>query len=55
MSAPEPDIDRRIAARIRSLRAEKGLTLDGLALRAGVSRAMLSRIERGESTRPRSF
>ena len=45
-----PDIDHRIGARIRVLRADKGLTLDGLALRAGVSRAMLSRIERGESS-----
>ena len=40
----------RIGARIRALRAEKGLTLDGLARLAEVSRAMLSRIERGESS-----
>jgi transcriptional regulator with XRE-family HTH domain len=50
MSLPETDIDARIAARIRALRAERGLTLDGLAQAAAVSRAMLSRIERGESS-----
>jgi transcriptional regulator with XRE-family HTH domain len=44
------DIDSRIGARIRDLRAERGLTLDGLARLANVSRAMLSRIERGESS-----
>ena len=50
MSIAEADIDVRIAARIRELRAERGLTLDGLAEAADVSRAMLSRIERGESS-----
>ncbi len=44
------DIEAAIAARVRSLRAGQGLTLDGLAARSGVSRAMLSRIERGESS-----
>lgn len=50
MSLVEPDIDDRIGARIRELRAEKSLTLEGLARLADVSRAMLSRIERGESS-----
>lgn len=50
MSSPVPDIDLRIGVRIRDLRAERGLTLDGLARQAEVSRAMLSRIERGESS-----
>lgn len=50
MSTAEADIDRRIGDRIRALRAERGLTLDGLARAADVSRAMLSRIERGESS-----
>ena len=50
MSIAEADIDIRIAARIRDLRAERGLTLEGLAEAAAVSRAMLSRIERGESS-----
>jgi len=46
----EADIDRRIGARIRALRAERDLTLDQLAAAADVSRAMLSRVERGESS-----
>lgn len=33
---------------MRSMRREAGMTLDGLAERAGVSRAMLSKMERGE-------
>jgi transcriptional regulator with XRE-family HTH domain len=48
--APEGDVTARIAERVRSLRSARGLTLDELAERAGVSRAMLSRIERGESS-----
>jgi transcriptional regulator with XRE-family HTH domain len=43
-------IDHRMGARIRALRAERSLTLDALAGLAGVSRAMLSRIERGDSS-----
>ena len=43
-------IDHRMGARIRALRAERSLTLDALAGLAGVSRAMLSRIERGGSS-----
>ena len=50
MRTPVSDIDQKIGARIRDLRGAKGLTLDGLAERADVSRAMLSRIERGESS-----
>jgi transcriptional regulator with XRE-family HTH domain len=50
MRSPGADIDQRIGARIRELRGRKGLTLDGLAACADVSRAMLSRIERGESS-----
>jgi transcriptional regulator with XRE-family HTH domain len=45
-----PDIDACLGLRIRELRAERNLTLDALAVRANVSRAMLSRIERGESS-----
>jgi transcriptional regulator with XRE-family HTH domain len=47
MRATVTDIDQRIGTRIRELRSDKGLTLDALAERADVSRAMLSRIERG--------
>jgi transcriptional regulator with XRE-family HTH domain len=50
MSTTEADIDGRIGARIRTLRSERELTLDTLARQADVSRAMLSRIERGESS-----
>ena len=34
--------------RVRGLRRERGLTLEGLAERSGVSRAMISKLERGE-------
>jgi len=44
------EVDARLAARLRGLRAERGLTLDGLAKRASVSRSMISLIERGESS-----
>jgi transcriptional regulator with XRE-family HTH domain len=50
MRSTATDIDVRIGARVRALRAKSNLTLDGLACRAQVSRAMLSRIERGESS-----
>ena len=43
-------IDRDIGRRVHALRTAAAMTLDGLAERAGVSRAMLSRIERGESS-----
>ena len=38
----------RVGVRTRDLRREQGLTLEELAQRSGVSRAMLSKIERGE-------
>lgn len=50
MEAAGPGIDREIGERVRALRAARSLTLDDLAARSGVSRAMLSRIERGESS-----
>jgi transcriptional regulator with XRE-family HTH domain len=51
--APEatpPDINARIASRVRRLRAGLGLTLDGLAAKTAVSRSMISLVERGESS-----
>jgi transcriptional regulator with XRE-family HTH domain len=43
-------LDQRIAHRVRELRAEQGLTLEQLAARSGVSRSMISVVERGESS-----
>jgi transcriptional regulator with XRE-family HTH domain len=38
----------RLGARVKDLRRERGLTLEELASRSGVSRAMISKLERGE-------
>ena len=38
----------RLGVRVKNLRRERGFTLDELAGRAGVSRAMISKLERGE-------
>ena len=43
-------VNCRIAERVRELRATHRLSLDGLAAKSGVSRSMLSLIERGESS-----
>jgi transcriptional regulator with XRE-family HTH domain len=37
-----------LGARVKKLRTDQGLTLEALAERSGVSRAMLSKLERGE-------
>jgi transcriptional regulator with XRE-family HTH domain len=42
------DFDARIASRVKALRLAGGFTIDGLAERSGVSRAMISKIERGD-------
>jgi transcriptional regulator with XRE-family HTH domain len=44
------DLNARIAERVRDLRAARTLSLDALAARSGVSRSMISLIERGESS-----
>jgi len=44
------NINAHLAERLRSLRVERGLTLEGLAERTGVSRSMISLIERAESS-----
>jgi transcriptional regulator with XRE-family HTH domain len=44
------DINTRIACRVRELRAAQGFTLTALASRSGVSRSMISLIERGEAS-----
>lgn len=50
MESLDQTIDHELGNRIKALRTKAGLTLDQLAERSGVSRAMLSRVERGESS-----
>src|SRR5918998_6775550 len=38
----------RLGSRVKELRKRRGMTLEALAERSGVSRAMLSKLERGE-------
>ena len=45
-----PSLHARIAEQVRQLRAARGLSLDALASHCGVSRSMISLIERGESS-----
>lgn len=45
-----PSLNDRIARRVHDLRATQGLSLDALATHCGVSRSMISLIERGESS-----
>ena len=49
-STSTASVDTRIASRVRSLRARLGLTLAALAAKSGVSRSMISLVERGESS-----
>jgi transcriptional regulator with XRE-family HTH domain len=44
------DVNLRIARRVRDLRSQRGFTLDALAARCGVSRSMISTIERAASS-----
>lgn len=48
--ADDSALDRRLAERLQRLRTERSWTLDDLAARSGVSRATLSRLERGETS-----
>jgi len=51
VATPAPsDINARIASRVRGLRTDLDITLDGLAEKSKVSRSMLSLVERGESS-----
>jgi transcriptional regulator with XRE-family HTH domain len=43
-------INGRLARRVRALRTDLGLSLDALAAKSGVSRSMISLVERGESS-----
>lgn len=44
------DIHDRLAAALRDARRQRGLSLDAVAKLSGVSRSMVSQIERGESS-----
>jgi transcriptional regulator with XRE-family HTH domain len=44
------DASFTIAARLKSARMSRGWTIEDLALKSGVSRAMISKIERGEAS-----
>src|SRR4051812_36670704 len=46
------NLSQRIAGRVRELRAARSLSLEGLASRTGVARAMISLMGRGESAPP---
>jgi transcriptional regulator with XRE-family HTH domain len=50
MEETASELNQVIAERVRELRAAGGLSLDALAARSGVSRSMISLIERAESS-----
>lgn len=50
MQGKAGDLNQRIAERVRELRQGQGLSLEALAEKCGVSRSMISLIERGESS-----
>ncbi|WP_230170317.1 XRE family transcriptional regulator [Rhizobium sp. CECT 9324] len=50
MESGGDEFEKTVAERLRALRAERGLTLDALADLSGVSRAMISRVERAEAS-----
>src|SRR5438270_10443130 len=50
MGESAPDLNQRIAERVRELRAAQGLSLDAVAGKSGVSRSMISLVERGETS-----
>lgn len=49
-SIERSQLDERLGQRIKAVRLARELTLEQLAERSGVSRAMISRVERGESS-----
>src|ERR1700732_1757820 len=50
MSIIMDDLDSRLGARIRTEREGRGWSLTDLAQRAGVSRAMINKVERGDAS-----
>ncbi|WP_186166008.1 helix-turn-helix domain-containing protein [Burkholderia gladioli] len=49
-SSEADELSEAFGARVRKLRAAAGMTLEQLSDRSGVSRAMLSKVERGEKS-----
>lgn len=50
MNKPAPDLEPpRVGAALQALRGSRGLSLDDLSKRAGVSKSMLSQIERNQA------
>jgi transcriptional regulator with XRE-family HTH domain len=50
MFVSEPDLNSQIARRVSALRSEAGLSLEMLAEKSGVSKSMISLIERAETS-----
>ncbi|TXT39464.1 MAG: XRE family transcriptional regulator [Planctomycetota bacterium] len=50
MKDAAPNLNQRIAERVGQLRTSRELSLDALARKSGVSRSMISLVERGESS-----
>ena len=50
MKESRPNVNQRIAKRVHDLRVGQRLSLDALANKSGVSRSMISLVERGESS-----
>lgn len=50
MDVVEQGLNHRIGERVRTLRMQLGLSIEALAQKSGVSRSMISVIERGESS-----
>lgn len=50
MESFNEQFEQTVAERLKALRAERGLTLDALSDLSGVSRAMISRVERAEAS-----
>src|SRR3954462_14665532 len=46
----QQELDRAIGRRLKTLRTQAGMTLNELATRSGVSRAMIGRVERAQSS-----
>jgi transcriptional regulator with XRE-family HTH domain len=50
MESPNEDLEKNIGQSLKALRVQRAMTLDQLAAASGVSRAMISKIERGEAS-----